>query len=127
MQCIAAIQGYLVILIDELCRTFISQTNVRWDRLVLVAWLIHLFSEFLEQFYLGVSFLQLLGIGICVGNSSCSIELHLYHLVALLVAFQLVFGSAQFRVDLLQTVVDKLFCTIGYFVLVEVSLVGYIP
>ena len=122
MQKLIALQGYLVILIDERSRALIGQSYIGWDRLILVAWLVHVLAKFLEQFHLGVSLVQLLLKFVSVLHRGCGIDLHLHHAVALLVTFQLAFGVAQFGVNLLQAVVDKLLGAISYLVLILIGL-----
>ena len=122
MQQLVALQGNLIVFVDERSGTSIVQTYIGWDRLVSVARLVHVLGQFIEQGNLCVRLVQFLCIGVSVAEGCRGIHAQLYHIVALFVVLQLSFGVTQLCVDLLQTLVDELFCAYCNLVLVLVGL-----
>ena len=112
----------LVVVADEACCGIIIQTNIRGQRLESVVGVVHIVLHFIEQSYLCVCLGELLRVLVSVREGAGSIGFEVDHTIALLVAFELSLSVSEFRIDLFQTSVDKLFGTLRHLVLVLVGL-----
>ena len=123
MQQLFAGQGKAVVLSDQCRSTFILQTYIGRDRLILVGWLIHILTDLVEQFHLHVGLVQLLVKLIGTQYSLLGVQSDIHHTVLLLVLLQVGIVTGQLCRNLCQSAVDEVFCALLYLVLVDVCLI----